>query len=415
MDQRSVRVVVGREDASATRIRAALEDQGFHIAAEASTVEDLARLVQADPPDVIVLDDTLGVVAVQAVVELAPAAKLVLIWPAAVLPIAGATRIDADDLHSSLAPAVAAAAGVVLTGFTTIDRPDWIDGVRKDPATLRGKLAANGGVPARPSITELQRPHGYPAPTTGWRRRSSRPAVPVAAAAAASTSAAAEEDATVNRRLGMIALGGAVAAGALMIALSFGRAAPNGVVTAEPFVPGISAPSNFVPNPAGDPTQAGTGNGNHTGTGSGTTTDGTNGTAVAPTSGTGSATGTNDGTGTPTGSGGGSTTGSGAPGGGSTGEPLAGNHHQSASGPGANPGGGAQGGGGTPGGGGGTPGGGGGGQGSGSHGSTTPGHSGDHNPHGGPPGQTGDRPGNGGQHAADPPQHTQRQVHRHKG
>jgi hypothetical protein len=325
-----------------------------------------------------------------------------------VLPIAGATRIDAADLHTSLAPAVAAAAGVVLTGFTTIDRPDWIDGVRKDPATLRGKLAANGGVPARPSITELQRPHGYPAPSTGWRRRSSRPAVPVVVAAAASASAATEEDATVNRRLGMIALGGAVAAGALIIALSFGRAAPSGVVTAEPFVPGISAPSNFVPDPAGDPTPGGTSDGNHTGTSSGTTTDSGNGTVVGPAAGTGGATGTNDGTSTPTGSGGGSTTGSGAPGGGATGGPLAGNHHQSASGPGTNPGGGGQSGGG------GTQGGGGGGQGSGSNGSTGPGHSGEHNPHGGPPGQTGDRPGNPG-HPASPSQHTERHVHRHKG
>ena len=152
------------------------------MAGEASSAAELARLVSADPPDVVVLDDTIGVAAVQAVAELAPDAKLVVIWPAAVLPIAGATRIDAAQVHTALAPAVAAAAGFAI-GMTTIDRPEWIDAVRKDPATLREKLAESGGTHPQPSVTELQRPHAHRAPATGWRRRRTA-AVAVAAAAA---------------------------------------------------------------------------------------------------------------------------------------------------------------------------------------------------------------------------------------
>jgi hypothetical protein len=326
-----------------------------------------------------------------------------VIWPAAVLPVAGATRIDAEDLQTSLAPAVATAAGVLLTGFTTIDRPEWIDTVRKDPASLREKLAASASMPVRPSVTELQRPHGYPTPSTGWRRKSSRPSAPVSAAAAATAASAAaspspDEDATVNRRLGMIALGGAVAAGALMIALSFGRTTPT-VVSAEPFVPGISAPSNFIPNPdvdtpgggqgtspggaqGGDAPGSNTGGGDTTGsgtTGSGTTGSGTTGSGTAP------VTDTKDGAGTTP------TIGVGT-GGGSTGGIRAGSHQPSN-----------------------TPGqGGGGGQGSGAHTSGAPGKSGAHNPHGAPPGQSGDHPGNGGQRPSHPAHPAQQRTHRHK-
>ena len=395
MGQRSVRVVVGRGDPSGADIRATLEGDGFLVVGEASTVEDLARLVQADPPDVAVLDDTIGVAAVQAVSELAPETKLVVIWPASVLPIAGATRIDAADLQTTLVPAVAAAAGL-LAGLTSIDRPEWIDAVRKDPASLREKLAASSGLPVRPSVTELQRPHGYRAPSTGWRRRSSLPVAPAAAAAAAAsvtTLPTPDEDATVNRRLGMIALGGAVAAGALMIALSFGRPTPS-VVSAEPFVPGISGPSNFIPEPAGGDTTGGDGGsapgGTEGGGGTGPTT-GANG---------GSSTTSPDGSGTTSGT---PTIGAGSSGGGSGGDVRT-VTHQSASHPGT---------GGT--GGQGSQGGGGGGQGPGSQTPGAPGNSGDHNPHGGPPGLTGDHPGRGGDQRPSHPAHpSDQQVHRHK-
>jgi len=394
LDQRNVRIVVGRGDPSGTDIRATLEDDGFQVAAEASSAAELARLVSANPPDVVVLDDTIGVAAVQAVSELAPDAKLVVIWPAAVLPVAGATRVDAAELHTALAPAVAAAAGFAA-GLTSIDRPEWIDAVRKDPATLREKLAAGGDTPTRPSVTELQRPYHRP-PSTGWRRRRTT-AVAVAAAAATvggpgTPAAAADADATVNRRLGMVALGGAVAAGALMIALSFGRTPPT-LVSAEPFVPGVSAPSNFIPNqPDGSNGSGSPGapDGGQSGGDNGGSSTGSGGSGGAPTIGVGGTAGTSGG------SGGSITSGSGSTGG-KTGQefPQRQGIGGSATGDGSSTGDDGSGTGSSTGdGSGGDQGGQGGG-----HASLAPGNSGDHNPHGGPPGllEHGGH-GNGGSH-----------------
>jgi hypothetical protein len=318
------------------------------------------------------------------------------LWPAGVLPIAGATRVDAADIDFALGPAVAAAAGVAAGGFTTIEPPAWIEAVRKDPATLREMLAQHGETPVRPSVTELQRPLAHRATATGWRAKA-KAGAPLSAAAATvgtpSGAAADDEDAVVNRRLGMIALGGAVAAGALMIALSFGRATPS-VVAAEPFVPPAGPATKIIPQTADD-TGGGSTNGGQGGaptlgggqTGGTTTGSTTGGSAVG--GGAGGATG-GGGTGTG-GSGGG--TGTGGSGGGTSTQGFRGTTSPS------NPGGRS-----TTGGGGGQ--GGGAGQGGGQHGSSTPGHSGDHNPHGGPPGHAGHH-GRGAAH-----QHAS--MHRHK-
>jgi hypothetical protein len=422
LDQRNVRIVVGRGDPSGTDIRATLEDDGFQVAGEASSAAELARLVSADPPDVVVLDDTIGVAAVQAVAELAPHAKLVVIWPAAVLPIAGATRIDAAQVHTALAPAVAAAAGFAI-GMTTIDRPEWIDAARKDPATLREKLAESGGTHPQPSVTELQRPHAHRAAATGWRRRRTA-AVAVAAAAAtvgapvtsASAAAATQGDATVNRRLGIVALGGAVAAGALMIALSFGRTPPT-LVTAERFVPSVSAPSNVAPNPPDGSTTGGggpgapNGGGQQAGGGGANGGTGTGGGAGAPTIGAG---GTTSGT-SGSGSGSGST-------GGRTGQEFPQRQGVAGGGPSTDGSGlpSTDGGGGPSTGDGSSPGGNGsgGGQAGGNGATSAPGKSGEHNPHGGPPGQLhhgGHGHGAGHGHAGHPdhpdhPDHPSRRV-----
>jgi hypothetical protein len=396
MEQASVRILVGRGDPAGPDIRAALEDEGFVAVDEASTVGALARSLQEDPPHVVVLDDTIGVAAAQAVAELAPDAKLIVLWPAGVLPIAGATRVDAADIDIALGPAVAAAAGVAAGGFTTIEPPAWIEAVRKDPAKLREMLAQHGETPVRPSVTELQRPPAHRATTTGWRART-KAAAPLSAAAATvgtvSGTAADDEDAVVNRRLGMIALGGAVAAGALMIALSFGRATPS-VVAAEPFVPPVGAASNFVPDPAGD-TGGASGGGSANGGQGGAPALGSGQTGATTTGSTTGGSGGGSGAGGSTGGGG---TGIGASGGGTSTQGFRGAASPS------NPGGQSR-----AGGGGGQAGGAGqgNGQGGGQHGSSTPGHSGDHNPHGGPPGH-----GRGHDKGAAAQQHAS--THRHK-
>jgi hypothetical protein len=401
MEQASVRILVGRGDPSGPDIRAALEDEGFVAVDEASTVDALARSLQEDPPHVVVLDDTIGVVAAQAVAELAPDAKLIVLWPAGVLPIAGATRVDAADIDIALGPAVAAAAGVAAGGFTTIEPPAWIEAVRKDPATLREMLAQHGETPVRPSVTELQRPLAHRATTTGWRAKA-KAAAPLSAAAGTvgtlSGAATDDEDAVVNRRLGMIALGGAVAAGALMIALSFGRATPS-VVAAEPFVPRAGASSNFIPHPGGDTGDGSSSTGGQGGAptlGGGQTGGTTTGSTTGGSGGGGGAGGSTGGAGTGTGGSGGGP-GTGGPGGSTSTQGFGGATSPS------NPGGRS-----TAGGGGGQGGGAGqgNGQGGGQHGSSTPGHSGDHNPHGGPPGHAG--------HHANGAAHQHASMHRHK-
>ena len=170
--------------------------------------------------------------------------------------------------------ALSATVGLVagLSGLGAIERPEWIDKVRKDPTALREKLASSGAAPVRPSVTELQRrgQRLHPSPGAG-RRRSSRSARAAAVAAGAlslaSTDATpgegavpaagramSETDVLVSRRIGMIALGGAAVAGALMIALSFGPNRSPAVITAVRFNPPISTPTAGPPPTTTDPT-----------------------------------------------------------------------------------------------------------------------------------------------------------------
>ena len=346
MDQHSVRVVVGQGDPGRRPLRDVLTDDGFDVVGVAADTAALAALLRADQPDVVVLDDAIGVAAAQLVAELAPRSKLVVIWPAGVIPIGGAARVEPREVALALSATVGLVAGADLLGLGTIERPDWIDKVRKDPATLREKLAAGAATPARPSVTELQRrgQRLHPSTGTGRRRRArSTRAAAVAAGtvlpftgdggAAGSTAGAADvvaddaTDATLDRRIGMIALGGAAVAGALMIALSFGARGPV-VITGEPFLPPVisSAPSgdgSTPPTPVTQPNDPGgsgpatpTPTGGSAPTGPGTTVTGP---GLGGPSGGGGPTGGAGGPGPGTGSGGGGTGGNGGGGGGTGG------------------------------------------------------------------------------------------------
>jgi hypothetical protein len=279
MDHRSVRVVVGQGDPARGALREVLAADGFDVVGEVTAAADLAQVLAAAQPDVVVLDDAIGVDAAQIVSQVAPSAKLVVIWPAGVVPIGGAVRVDPGEVAMALSATVGLAAGVELSGLGTIDRPDWIDKVRKDPSTLRDKLATGGSVPVRPSVTELQRRGQRLHPSTGMgRRRSARAAgdgpraadavLPIAAVGQIAEpdgpptdgAPVAGDEATLNRRIGMIALGGAAVAGVLMIALSFGSQRQPSLIVAEPFLPPLvsnTSPGDPPSTPVDAPTSGG--------------------------------------------------------------------------------------------------------------------------------------------------------------
>src|SRR4051812_50067813 len=96
------------------------------------------------------------------------------------MPIAGAVRVEPSAVATTLGATVALAAG--LRGLSAIDRPEWIERVKKDPATLREMLAARGALPTRPSVTELQR-RGHPLHPGPPAAQPAPPPAPPAAAA----------------------------------------------------------------------------------------------------------------------------------------------------------------------------------------------------------------------------------------
>jgi hypothetical protein len=244
---RPIRIVVGEgRTAQHGLLRFVLEGEGFEVVGEANGPADLPDAL-AHRPDVVVLDDGIGVTAVSMVHEIAPQAKVVLVWPSAVVPVGGDARVEPAKILRDLGPAVqhVIAASAALT--QTFERPDWIDKVRKDPATLRNKLLVGGAVAKRPSVTRLQRrgkrlhPKRRAKDGSELEHRDDVPApvvvLPVAAAGAeaepildlagadaagAPNGETAEERSEWNRRLGTLALSGAAAVSALVLALALG-------------------------------------------------------------------------------------------------------------------------------------------------------------------------------------------------
>ena len=157
MSAQPIRIVVGEgHPARKGLLRFVLEGEGFEVVGGATTSAELARALAVHEPDVVVLDDGIGATAVQMTREVAPDAKIVLVWPGAVVPIGGDARVEPSQVLRQLGSTVERAAAR-RAPVMPIRRPDWVERVRKDPATLRAALAASGPVPTRPSVTELQR------------------------------------------------------------------------------------------------------------------------------------------------------------------------------------------------------------------------------------------------------------------
>ena len=263
MSQHRVRIVVGEgRSARMGFLRFVLQSEGYRVVAQASNPAELARVLADHQPDVVVLDDGIGATAVQMTHEVSPASKVILVWPGAVVPIGGDARVEPSEVLRSLGPAVAKAVGPISATFETISKPSWVDRVRKDPTTLRERLDQGGGLPTeRPSVTELQRQVHFDepdedeiatdeplAPVVSLSRLSLPPAVWASTidldeADGAMAVAAGSETSDWNRRLGMIALGGAVAASAVVVALALGSSRGRvGIVSAS----GVASPSGTM-------------------------------------------------------------------------------------------------------------------------------------------------------------------------
>jgi CheY-like chemotaxis protein len=433
---RRIRVVVG-EGRTAQRglLRFVLEGEGFDVVGEAAGSADLSGVIEQQRPDVVVLDDGIGVMAVPMVHEVAPDTKIVLVWPAAVVPIGGDARVEPAKILKDLGPAVQHVAAAAVGLAQPLQQPEWIARVRKDPATLRAKLvgtaaAAAAAAAARPSVTRLQRGtrrlHPIPrrSKTTGQEPREEaipvplvvlpagdggaelEPVLDIGGAGAIGTGVSegpVEERSEWNRRLGMLALSGAAAVSALVLALALGGGRvsvtvirgggtlPPGAIGFDrpgssfdgPFGTGSLGGSGFEPipvvdEPASRPDQGGGGK-VIVGTGGGFAGGGIGGDLARP--------GTSGGSDAPT-------TG-GEPGDGGVGTGNDGGDDGGGVIGGGGSGGGVNGGGWTKGTGG------------------LPGTSAEHNPHGGPPGKTGQTPANGQDHGSSAAHSQAQHSHKH--
>ena len=265
-------------------LRFVLESEGYEVVAQASSASELARVLAVHQPDVVVLDDGIGATAVQMTHEVSPNAKVILVWPGAVVPIGGYARVDPGDVLRSLGPTVARAVGTMPVPRENVITPGWADRLKNDPAALREKLEEHDGPSTkRPSVTDLQRrgQHLHPVgdtepaaaptlvggvgdvpdadedlapvlplsalsmPPAAWASTLPESALlPITAGTAEPPIAAGEW----NRRLGTIALGGAVAASAVVIALALGGAGGHqGILSAAGFVQ--ESPAVVIPAP----------------------------------------------------------------------------------------------------------------------------------------------------------------------
>jgi hypothetical protein len=411
---RRVRIVVGEGRAAQQGLlRFVLEGEGFDVVGEAKGTADLTDVIEANEPDVVVLDDGIGVIAVSMVHEVAPQAKVVLVWPSAVVPIGGDARVEPAKILRDLGAAVEHVMAPAAALTESFERPGWVEKVRKDPAALREKLAGSKEPTKRPSVTRLQRrskrlhPTGnrsrpverdvdeqVPAPVVvlpvGAGGADLEPVLDIGGGAAGTDTgdAPVEERSEWNRRLGTLALSGAAAVSALVLALALGGGrVPVSVVRGggqvPVGVPGIVQAGQGVLGPFGtgtlggggyDPTavdqpsgpdKGGQPAGEDTGLGGDLASPGGSGGRDEPAPVVNP--GPNDGTGGGNGGGNGGGAGNGGGGNGGGGNDGGSTHVKDGKG----------------------------GKSGNKHKNDPPGQSGEHNPHGGPPGHMGDTPAHG--------------------
>ena len=135
-------------------LRFVMEGEGFRVLGEAHTTVELVQVLSVHHPDAVVLDDGIGATAVALTREMRPDAKIVLVWPPAVIPISGDATVDPSQVLRDLGFAVERACGVAAeepepATVSTIPRRV---SRRSHPSTGTADVLPGPGVPReRPS------------------------------------------------------------------------------------------------------------------------------------------------------------------------------------------------------------------------------------------------------------------------
>jgi len=169
MEQQRIRVVVGEGRAQRQGLLGfVLEGDGMHVVATAATCAELAATLVEHRPDVVVLDDGIGSIAVSMTRQMLPAAKVVLVWPRGVVAIDGDATVEPSEVLRELGATVdrVMEAGTHAGGATergssgpaSKSRASHRDGPRRNPPDQP---------PRHPSVTQLRRRGERLHPSTG--------------------------------------------------------------------------------------------------------------------------------------------------------------------------------------------------------------------------------------------------------
>ncbi len=272
VSQRGVRVVVG-EGQSTRRglLRFVLEGEGYQVVGQATTSADLARVLAIEKPDAVILDDGIGATAVQVAREASPTSKVVLVWPAGVVPVGGDARVEPGQVMRQLGPAVAAlTVGLAPRQEGALKQPEWVARVRKGPSALRERLAraklagAAAAAAAAPLVILPGEAAAAAEPTlvltdqgAAAARRRSRSGGNRCRCGCCREGARAvapgPDLAARNQALGNLALGGAAVVGALALSLAIvGGRMPTDVVdvSGPTLAPSTGTPPPIAPTPS---------------------------------------------------------------------------------------------------------------------------------------------------------------------
>ncbi|MDP9331332.1 MAG: hypothetical protein M3P11_11920 [Actinomycetota bacterium] len=128
MGSQHIRVVVGEGRAQrAGLLRFVLEGEGFDVAAVATTAPALARHLNDDRPDVVVLDDGLGSTVVSMTRRMLPTVKIVLVWPRGLVALGGDASVEPSDVFRDLGRSVERVMGMTVPSAATTGRPRGIE------------------------------------------------------------------------------------------------------------------------------------------------------------------------------------------------------------------------------------------------------------------------------------------------